>query len=378
MQPSAALLAAGLLAPLLPTSGTAARPATSAPLGVPHAYDLSADYLSSDNVSSGSSSDLNSDEDPLGYAICKPSRPCRIAMEMTGCWQGMLTNSSALSSKVQNVEAAEAAGFEVHLYGVLEDCWIPWEFNETERDAMAATLRETFGERVKMIVPNATILDDVGTLKPEVAAAHPGFPYNRDLDKLAEITGSVPPVQRVAELKQNDPTKLLSMWYKWHVARKLRLHSKITYQAVWRTRPDSILSLYPWPDIKRLLTQNAFATPDVAWSFSSHTDMDNVFGIDAAEVADTLFTRLPWLYDLGVLVQGESMLRANLQLLGMRCRLVTNMTIQLPDRGLFFMTPGQPSGMSMPEHCPQLTGPWTRSQGADTSTWPYPTPPGQK
>ena len=157
-----------------------------------------------------------------------------------------------------------------------------------------------------------------GRLKPEYLPAHPHYPYPNH-------NGEV------------DVDHMLSAWFKLSVVGELRNRSRaargVTYDLVWRTRPDFYTVNIPWPLLRRLVSRARthadcgsqggaaherghgqlpspwFLTPtlDPRWP-SYMTDVEAFLSEPAAARYDSFWWSAPSLYARGVVLHPETML----------------------------------------------------------------------
>lgn len=120
------------------------------------------------------------------------------------------------------------------------------------------------------------------------------------------------------------------MWHKMLVAAHARNASRRAYSHVWRTRPDSRTTpVYPWAEVALRLEHNAYITFAFSWWEYHHTDIDLIFGVDAAEVADSVWARAPSLYSDGVPLHPETMYSEALRRSGMDCMLLNDTDLEV-------------------------------------------------
>jgi len=215
----------------------------------------------------------------------------RLSYEISGCVRSLNVTAPG---KLLNILQAQAIGWHVDLYCVLETC-----HESEERNAGAQV--EDFINRFHSLTGSSafsnctwwsrgqSILNSTtGKLKHEYRSEHPSYPYANRFP-----TTSV--------------DHALSQFYKLRVLREMRsLKGPQYYDVVWRSRPDFIshglnLSEFAFRDshqyiVPRSCVYNPRAKRSLGQRLVSHTDIEAILPLRAAEHYSRMYDAIASLY----------------------------------------------------------------------------------
>ena len=172
------------------------------------------------------------------------------------------------------------------------------------------------------------IFDGNGGLRPEHRAAHPDYPYpRRDLE-----LGPGPPAHLSRPTWPDRVRNSLRMFHKLWLVGELRRRSGLSFDVVWRMRPDTVgtgkakpeLDLQVLRVLRELGHSHARASyvvpkfPEVASGL--HTDMEALLPTSAADRYDRVWHELAGLYARGTTFHPEKLVVKNMQAGGFKFR----------------------------------------------------------
>ena len=225
----------------------------------------------------------------------------RLALEITGCLRA-LNVPDAVAAKVQNIRDAQAAGFAVDVFCVLEAC------SENELDGARNGAVSSFVRQMSIALEGvgevancswwphtAGVLNQNGKLLSQYRPAFPGYPYRHHPFMNVDNT-----------IAQAHKLNLVG-----EIRRQFSMRMGRNYDLVWRQRPDWVTTglimgqlrdslLHPHrmgiePHSAHAL-RGDFAVPQVCISHAI-TDIEAILTIEAADHYSALYREFSSLYN---------------------------------------------------------------------------------
>ena len=242
----------------------------------------------------------------------------RLAVELSGCI-GM-DFAATMPNKIKTAHDARAAGWRLDLFCALEAC----------SDAQAAAadgLLAEFTASLPATVANCTwwpqargILGTNNTLRQPWRSFHHFYPYDVGNLKHTHMASS-------GLKKHRGSEATLSMMHKFSVLKQMRVQ-RPRYDAVWRTRPDTVVKGISWSLARSVIGTSYYMVGPDGWVFGSHTDLDVVLSSAAADRWGDIFFISEMLVACGVRFHPEILVHLSMISGGFECVLGSNITIQ--------------------------------------------------